>query len=46
MLTEKNKKDIEDCYRKGWNPEEIADEFGFDETEVMDFCADVLESSI
>ena len=42
MLTQDNKDEIEIMYYGGWNPEDIADELGLDETEVMDFCADEL----
>lgn len=42
MLTQDNKDEIEIMYYNGWNPEDIADELGLDETEVMDFCAEEL----
>lgn len=29
-------------YNHGWNPEDIADELGLDEIEVMDYCAELL----
>lgn len=32
--------EIISLYEQGWNPEEIADELGLPETEVMDFCAE------
>ena len=42
MLTNDNKDEIEIMYKGGMNPEDIADELGLDETEVMDFCAEEL----
>lgn len=29
-------------YKEGWNPEDIAEELGLDEVEVMDLCAENL----
>ncbi len=42
MLTESQKIEIEEMYSLGWNPEDIADELGCDETEVMDYCSELL----
>lgn len=36
------KTQIEALYKEGWNPEDIADELGLDEVEVMDYCAELL----
>ncbi len=36
------KTQIAALYKEGWNPEDIADELGLDEVEVMDFCAELL----
>lgn len=30
-------------YNQGLNPEDIAEELGLDETDVMDYCAEILE---
>lgn len=34
---------VNDLYSEGQNPEDIAEELGLDEIEVMDFCSDLLE---
>ena len=36
------KTQIAALYVEGWNPEDIADELGLDEVEVMDYCAELL----
>ena len=41
-MTANNKEVVAAMYRDGWNPEDIADELGLDETEVMDYCAEIL----
>ena len=35
---------IEDLYNQGLAPEEISDELGIDETEVMEYCSEVLDN--
>ena len=42
MLTESQKIEIQEMYSCGWNPEDIADELGADETEVIDYCSELL----
>lgn len=39
-MEENLKKQISRMYEDGWNPEDIAEELGLDETEVMDYCAE------
>ena len=39
-MTEEQKKVVSVMYKNGWNPEDIAEELGYDEMEVMDYCAD------
>lgn len=29
-------------YNDGWNPEDIAEELGLDEVEVIDYCSELL----
>ena len=29
-------------YNEGYNPEDIAEELGLDEVEVMDYCSEIL----
>lgn len=41
-MTDKQKKEVWDLYHKSWNPKDIADEFGYDETEVIEYCAEIL----
>jgi len=41
-MTEEQKKEVADLFNTGWNPEDIADEFGYDETEVIEYCAEIL----
>ena len=33
---------VGELYREGWNPEDIAEELGLDETDVMDYCSELL----
>ena len=35
---------IEDLYNQGLAPKEISDELSIDETEVMEYCAEVLDN--
>ena len=42
-MTQQEKTTIRDMYQQGMNPEDIAEEFGLDECEVMDYCAEILE---
>lgn len=42
-MTSEEKMLIRDLYKGGWNPEDIAEEFGLDECEVIDFCTEILE---
>ena len=30
-------------YNDGWNPEDIADELGIDEMEVINYCCELLD---
>lgn len=41
-MTTEQKKQVAEMYNNGWNPEDIADELGLDEIEVMDYCAEIL----
>lgn len=41
-MNEDNKKQIRKMYASGWNPEDIAEELGLDEVEVIDYCADLM----
>ena len=41
-MTQSEKDAVLSLYKDGWNPEDIADELGLDEMEVMDFCAENL----
>lgn len=41
-MTREQELDVKELYNSGWSPEEIAEELGLDELEVMDFCADLL----
>lgn len=43
MLTPQQQIQVEDMYCHGLNPEDIADELGLDETDVLNFCADILD---
>lgn len=42
-MGEETKKIIEQMYKEGYNPEDIAEELGLDEIEVMEYCAELLE---
>lgn len=42
MLTDYQKDEITRLYSDGMNPEDIAEELDLDETEVMDYCAEIL----
>lgn len=42
-MTEEQKHEVASLYKHGWNPEDIAEELGYDECEVMDYCAELLE---
>lgn len=37
---------IKDLYFAGYNPEDIAEELNLDETEVIDYCANLLDDDI
>ena len=37
-----NEQAVKELYNQGLNPEDIADELGLDECEVMDYCAEIL----
>lgn len=41
-MAEEDKKSVRDLYECGVNPEDIAELLDLDETEVMDYCADIL----
>lgn len=41
-MTDKQKEEAKAMYDSGWNPEDIAEELGCDETEVMEYCAEIL----
>jgi DNA-binding transcriptional regulator LsrR (DeoR family) len=41
-MTRENEQAVKSLYNQGMNPEDIADELGLDETEVMDYCAEIL----
>lgn len=41
-MTEQQKQEVAQLYNDGWNPEDIAEELGYDETEVMEYCAEIL----
>lgn len=42
-MTEETKKMVALMYQDGYNPEDIADELGLDEVEVMDYCSEILD---
>lgn len=42
MLTDEDKDTIIIMYKDGWNPENIAEELNLDETEVIDYCSEIL----
>lgn len=41
-MTEDQKQQVARLYNDGWNPEDIAEELGLDEIEVIDYCAEIL----
>lgn len=41
-MSDETKKAIEQLYNEGYNPEDIADELGLDEVEVMNYCCELL----
>lgn len=41
-MTDKQKEEVKAMYDSGWNPEDIAEELGCDETEVMEYCTEIL----
>ena len=41
-MTEEQKTEVKNLYENGWNPEDIAEELGLDETDVMDYCVELL----
>jgi len=42
MLTKYDKDNIESLYASGMNPEDIAEHLDLDETEVVEFCSNLL----
>lgn len=42
-MTRENKQAVKELYSQGRNPEDIAEELGLDECEVMDYCAELLK---
>ena len=45
-MTQEYKEMVAEMYNNGCNPEDIADELGLDETEVMVYCAEIYEQEI
>lgn len=41
-MTKEQKEMVGELYREGWNPEDIAEEYGLDETNVMEYYAEIL----
>ena len=41
-MNEETKNEIKQMYTNGYNPEDIAEELGLDETEVINFCCEIL----
>ena len=41
-MTKEQKEIVAQMYKDGFNPEDIAEELGYDETEVIDYCAEIL----
>lgn len=37
------KTQIAELYNEGWNPEDISEELGLDEVDVMDYCSELYE---
>ena len=42
-MTEEVKAMIRDMYNQGMNPEDISEELGYDECEVMNYCTEILD---
>ncbi len=42
MLTLDQKDRIKNLYDQGFNPEDISEETGYDEIDVMEYCAEIL----
>lgn len=42
-MIQEEKEAVATLYKGGMNPEDIADELGLDECEVMEYCAELLE---
>lgn len=45
MLTKEQKEVIKEYYESGVNPEDIAEEFGFDEMQVIDYCDELIHNN-
>ena len=41
-MTNEQKENVAYLYKNGFNPEDIAEELGYDETEVIEYCAEIL----
>lgn len=41
-MDEETKNEIKQMYANGYNPEDIAEELGLDETEVINYCCEIL----
>lgn len=41
-MNEETKNKIKQMYANGYNPEDIAEELGLDETEVINYCCEIL----
>ena len=41
-MTEEIKQEVAQMYNDGYNPEDIAEELCQDETEVIDYCSEIL----
>lgn len=41
-MDKETKKLVAQMYNDGYNPEDIAEELGLDEVEVMDYCSEIL----
>ena len=42
-MTKEQKDVVYEMYKNGWNPEDISDETGYDEMEVIEYCAEILQ---
>lgn len=42
-MTKEIRENIREMFNDGWSPEDIAEELGLDELDVLDYCADYLE---